>query len=212
MPPSVHVLLFSPHRRRGATRWPTSRLGSTHPALNVLPLSHHASFCPTSLLLCHQPLFVLSLCFFSPLCVSLRLPLLMFPSPLQLLPHVSSLCLCMSQLDLLFLLSGTQCVSVSLHSLHISLMRTLHRLKLMSSPSLSELGKSEKSSPEDRGEKQKRAGANATWNRYSKCHQGAENEAIKMHFEQSCRPFGVCVMLQHSQCRHSSLPEERFGR
>uniref|UniRef100_A0A7N8XNB4 Proline rich 5a (renal) n=1 Tax=Mastacembelus armatus TaxID=205130 RepID=A0A7N8XNB4_9TELE len=43
-------------------------------------------------------------------------------------------------------------------------MRTLHRLKLMSSPSLSELGKSEKSSPEDRGEKQKRAGANATWN------------------------------------------------
>uniref|UniRef100_A0A1A8ETY5 Proline-rich protein 5 n=1 Tax=Nothobranchius korthausae TaxID=1143690 RepID=A0A1A8ETY5_9TELE len=43
-------------------------------------------------------------------------------------------------------------------------MRTLHRLKLMSSPSLSELGRSEKSSPEDRGEKQKRAGANATWN------------------------------------------------
>ncbi|KAK2842140.1 hypothetical protein Q5P01_012340 [Channa striata] len=42
--------------------------------------------------------------------------------------------------------------------------RTLHRLKLMSSPSLSELGKSEKTSPEDRGEKQKRAGANATWN------------------------------------------------
>uniref|UniRef100_A0A8C7VYM7 Proline rich 5a (renal) n=1 Tax=Oncorhynchus mykiss TaxID=8022 RepID=A0A8C7VYM7_ONCMY len=43
-------------------------------------------------------------------------------------------------------------------------MRTLHRLKLMSSPSLSELGKSEKGSPEERGEKQKRAGANATWN------------------------------------------------
>uniref|UniRef100_A0AAQ4RU11 Proline rich 5a (renal) n=1 Tax=Gasterosteus aculeatus aculeatus TaxID=481459 RepID=A0AAQ4RU11_GASAC len=42
--------------------------------------------------------------------------------------------------------------------------RTLHRLKLMSSPSLSDLGKSEKGSPEDRGEKQKRAGANATWN------------------------------------------------
>ncbi|KAG7521633.1 hypothetical protein JOB18_003071 [Solea senegalensis] len=42
--------------------------------------------------------------------------------------------------------------------------RTLHRLKLMSSPSLSELGKSDKGSPEDRGEKQKRAGANATWN------------------------------------------------
>ncbi|XP_061677839.1 proline-rich protein 5-like isoform X2 [Syngnathoides biaculeatus] len=43
-------------------------------------------------------------------------------------------------------------------------MRTLHRLKLMSSPSLSELAKSDKGSPEDRGEKQKRAGANATWN------------------------------------------------
>ncbi|XP_046891008.1 proline-rich protein 5a [Hypomesus transpacificus] len=37
--------------------------------------------------------------------------------------------------------------------------RTLHRLKLMSSPSLSELGSSE-----ERGDKQKRAGANATWN------------------------------------------------
>lgn len=37
----------------------------------------------------------------------------------------------------------------------------------MSSPSLSELGKGEKSSPEDRGEKQKRAGANAKWNRYA---------------------------------------------
>lgn len=34
----------------------------------------------------------------------------------------------------------------------------------MSSPSLSELAKSEKSSPEERGEKQKKAGANATWN------------------------------------------------
>ncbi|KAI4826096.1 hypothetical protein KUCAC02_021745 [Chaenocephalus aceratus] len=42
--------------------------------------------------------------------------------------------------------------------------RTLHRLKLMSSPSLSELGKSEKSSPEERGEKQKKGGSNATWN------------------------------------------------
>lgn len=52
-------------------------------------------------------------------------------------------------------------------------MRTLHRLKLMSSPSLSELGKSEKSSPEDRGEKQKRAGANATWNRYTSYDKGS---------------------------------------
>ncbi|KAK5902421.1 hypothetical protein CesoFtcFv8_007674 [Champsocephalus esox] len=42
--------------------------------------------------------------------------------------------------------------------------RTLHRLKLMSSPSLSEMGKSEKSSPEERGEKQKKGGSNATWN------------------------------------------------
>ncbi|XP_034071503.1 proline-rich protein 5a isoform X1 [Gymnodraco acuticeps] len=42
--------------------------------------------------------------------------------------------------------------------------RTLHRLKLMSSPSLSELGKSEKGSPEERGEKQKKGGSNATWN------------------------------------------------
>ncbi|CAL8263123.1 unnamed protein product [Merluccius merluccius] len=43
--------------------------------------------------------------------------------------------------------------------------RTLHRLKLMSSPSLSELGKSDKSVSEERGgEKQKKGGANATWN------------------------------------------------
>ncbi|KAG5845680.1 hypothetical protein ANANG_G00141840 [Anguilla anguilla] len=43
-------------------------------------------------------------------------------------------------------------------------MRTLHRLKLMSSPSLSELGKSEKTALEERGTQQRRAGANATWN------------------------------------------------
>ncbi|KAL4640752.1 proline-rich protein 5 isoform X1 [Arapaima gigas] len=43
-------------------------------------------------------------------------------------------------------------------------MRTLHRLKLMSSPSLSELGKSEKAALEERGTQQRRAGANATWN------------------------------------------------
>ncbi|CAL8358266.1 unnamed protein product [Lota lota] len=43
--------------------------------------------------------------------------------------------------------------------------RTLHRLKLMSSPSLSELGKSDKCVSEERGgEKQKKGGANATWN------------------------------------------------
>ncbi|XP_023666244.2 proline-rich protein 5 isoform X3 [Paramormyrops kingsleyae] len=44
------------------------------------------------------------------------------------------------------------------------LRRTLHRLKLMSSPSLSELGKSEKVALEERGAQQRRAGANATWN------------------------------------------------
>lgn len=32
--------------------------------LTCCALSRHASFCPTSLLLCHRPLFVLSLCFF----------------------------------------------------------------------------------------------------------------------------------------------------
>lgn len=36
--------------------WPTSRLGSTHPVLNVLPLAHHSSLCPASLLHCHRPL------------------------------------------------------------------------------------------------------------------------------------------------------------
>lgn len=45
-----------------ATLWPTSRLSSTHPALNVPLPSHHASFCPLSLLLYHWLLFVLSLC------------------------------------------------------------------------------------------------------------------------------------------------------
>lgn len=81
----------------------------------------------------------------------------------SLLPSCSVLVFHLSpSADLLFLPSPAQRVSLSLH---VSPMRTLHRLKLMSSPSLSELGKSEKSSPEDRGEKQKRAGANATWNR-----------------------------------------------
>jgi len=77
---------------------------------------------------------------------------------------------------------------VSFNFLYISLMRTLHRLKLMSSPSLSELGKSEKGSPEDRGEKQKRAGANATWNGYV-----TYNVVAKMHFEPWCRQ--VCVRV-----------------
>ncbi|XP_066580796.1 proline-rich protein 5a isoform X2 [Amia ocellicauda] len=40
----------------------------------------------------------------------------------------------------------------------------LRRLKLMSSPSLSELGKSEKAALDERGTQQRRAGANATWN------------------------------------------------
>lgn len=158
------IVFFSSERVSAVTLWPTSGLGSTHPALNVLPLSHHASSCPTSLLLCRQPLFVLSLCFL-PLCVLPPLSPLMFSSPLQPSPCAPSLCLH----ALLSVLSATECITlISRYFLSISLMRTLHRLKLMSSPSLSELGKSEKSSPEDRGEKQKRAGANATWNRYTK--------------------------------------------
>ncbi|XP_030640803.1 proline-rich protein 5-like [Chanos chanos] len=43
-------------------------------------------------------------------------------------------------------------------------MRTLYRLKLMSSPSLCDLGKSEKAALEERGTQQRKAGANATWN------------------------------------------------
>ncbi|XP_028810567.1 proline-rich protein 5-like isoform X1 [Denticeps clupeoides] len=42
--------------------------------------------------------------------------------------------------------------------------RPFRRLKLMSSPSLSELGKSEKAALEERGTQQRRAGANAIWN------------------------------------------------
>ncbi|XP_045064742.1 proline-rich protein 5 isoform X3 [Coregonus clupeaformis] len=38
------------------------------------------------------------------------------------------------------------------------------RLKLMSSPSLSDLGKSDKAALEERGTQQRKAGANATWN------------------------------------------------
>uniref|UniRef100_A0A8C7KTW8 Proline rich 5 n=1 Tax=Oncorhynchus kisutch TaxID=8019 RepID=A0A8C7KTW8_ONCKI len=37
-------------------------------------------------------------------------------------------------------------------------MRTLHRLKLMSSPSLSDLGKSDKAALEERGTQQRKAG------------------------------------------------------
>ncbi|XP_078529975.1 proline-rich protein 5 isoform X1 [Lissotriton helveticus] len=43
-------------------------------------------------------------------------------------------------------------------------MRTLRRLKFMSSPSLSELGKREQAALEERGTQQRRAGSNATWN------------------------------------------------
>lgn len=43
-------------------------------------------------------------------------------------------------------------------------MRTLHRLKLMSSPSLSDLGRSERSALDDRNNQQHQAGTNATWN------------------------------------------------
>ena len=45
-------------------------------------------------------------------------------------------------------------------------MRTLRRLKFMSSPSLSDLGKREPAAAADeRGTQQRRACANATWNR-----------------------------------------------
>ncbi|KAK6292424.1 hypothetical protein J4Q44_G00370080 [Coregonus suidteri] len=41
---------------------------------------------------------------------------------------------------------------------------SFRRLKLMSSPSLSDLGKSDKAALEERGTQQRKAGANATWN------------------------------------------------
>lgn len=46
-------------------------------------------------------------------------------------------------------------------------MRTLRRLKFMSSPSLSDLGKREPApaGADERGTQQRRACANATWNR-----------------------------------------------
>uniref|UniRef100_A0A9J8CTY8 Proline rich 5b (renal) n=1 Tax=Cyprinus carpio carpio TaxID=630221 RepID=A0A9J8CTY8_CYPCA len=47
---------------------------------------------------------------------------------------------------------------------YVPLLETLHRLKLMSSPSLSDLGRSERSALDDRNNQQHRAGANATWN------------------------------------------------
>uniref|UniRef100_H3B0I3 Rho GTPase activating protein 8 n=1 Tax=Latimeria chalumnae TaxID=7897 RepID=H3B0I3_LATCH len=43
-------------------------------------------------------------------------------------------------------------------------MMTLRRLKFMSSPSLSDLGKREQAALDERGTQQRRAGANATWN------------------------------------------------
>lgn len=152
---------------------PPPSLAPPIPAPNAPLLPHHASLRPTSLFLCHRPLIVLSPCFLSslPSVYSISQTHTAYvprsPPPPSLLLHVSA-CQCaawpsFSPVRYWVLLS------LSHHYLHISLMRTLHRLKLMSSPSLSELGKSEKSSPEDRGEKQKRAGANATWNRYCEC-------------------------------------------
>ncbi|XP_030070169.1 proline-rich protein 5 isoform X3 [Microcaecilia unicolor] len=43
-------------------------------------------------------------------------------------------------------------------------MRTLRRLKFMSSPSLTDLGKREQAALDERGTQQRRAGSNATWN------------------------------------------------
>lgn len=80
----------------------TSRRGSTHTTLNVLPLSHYASLCPTSLLLCHRPLFLLSLCSFLLCVLSIHLTdSCCSCSPLQLSP----LCLCMSAHSLTSFLS-----------------------------------------------------------------------------------------------------------
>ncbi|XP_056095901.1 proline-rich protein 5 isoform X1 [Rhinichthys klamathensis goyatoka] len=45
----------------------------------------------------------------------------------------------------------------------VHLLETLHRLKLMSSPSLSDLGRSERSALDDRNNQQQRAGNNTTW-------------------------------------------------
>lgn len=88
MPPSLHVLLFPPLLRLRAVRCPTSKLGSTHPAFNMLPslTMHH----PVLLLsFCHRVLFVLSLCI---LYLSVRRSLLTFSSSFQLSPRVYSLC------------------------------------------------------------------------------------------------------------------------
>eukprot|EP00061_Rhincodon_typus_P007350 g28961.t1 len=43
-------------------------------------------------------------------------------------------------------------------------MRNFRRPKFMSSPSLSDLGKSEQATLDERGTQQRRAGSNATWN------------------------------------------------
>lgn len=160
--PSVHLYCFLHF-------WVPDQRGNTHlsawlrPSCSWCTPPLSPSFCPTCLLLCHRDFFVLSL-------RSLRHMLLMF-SPLAICFLFSS-CVSVCQLIAWPCFSPVRYLVVHTLSyfrpLYISLMRTLHRLKLMSSPSLSELGKSEKSSPEDRGEKQKRAGANATWNRYIK--------------------------------------------
>lgn len=118
----------------------------------------------------------------------------------------------LAALTFFFLPSRTERASMSLH---VSSMRTLHRLKLMSSPSLSELGKGEKSSPEDRGEKQKRAGANAKWNRYAAAATATATQRENFHTQVAPSANAnrlVRFILQHSQCRHSCLPEKGFGR
>lgn len=63
-------------------------------------------------------------------------------------------------------------------------MRTLHRLKLMSSPSLSDLGKSDRAALEERGAQQCRAGTNAIWNRY-------ETHAYKHTHQQGVFETGI---------------------
>ena len=68
-PSSACAIVFCSSETAGGavTLWSTSQLGSTHSALNVLPLSNHAPLCPISLLLslaalrfCHFLLLIFS--------------------------------------------------------------------------------------------------------------------------------------------------------
>lgn len=117
------AIVFFPSETSGSvvTLWPTSRLGSTHPALNVLPLSHHASSCPTSLLLLSPAALciVIVLFFFPPLRTLVSLsdsgrlcsPLPSGPSP----PRVPPRHLCVAAHSLTFFLSRPAALSAYSH-------------------------------------------------------------------------------------------------